>query len=1051
MTNFIRQFMSSIDLRHNSVKSIATCLMLVFTVMGLNAQTVTGTVISDKDGSGLLGASVLEKGTTNGTITDMDGNFSLTVSRFPAILEVSYLGFSTREFSVSSAQTGINFSLIEGSALDEVVVTAFGMTKTRKALPYSVTQIEGSKIQEVRTANVGNALTGKIAGVNVSPPSSGAGGSTRVVIRGGSSLGGNDQPLYVINGVPMESGNFGNAGMWGGNDAGDGLSAINPDDIESLSVLKGNTAAALYGSRASNGVILITTKTGTARKGMGIQFNSNITTDRAIDRTNFQREYGQGLDGLKPTSQMDALDNSSLAWGAKFDNSNVVQFDGVQRPYSNLGQSINDFYQTGATYNNSLAFSGGNESANYRFALSDLTNSDVMPNASFKRQTANINVGSKMKKLTLNFTTQYTYQNVENRPRLSDSPGNANFAVTTKAANIPYSIIEGATDKKGALADGTELRFQGNVFATNPYWAAYQFNRNDITNRILGNTSVKYDFSKWFYVMGRLGTDFTNRDNSSYAAYGTAFKPRGDFDESFQNVRQDNFDLFLGGEKQFGNISLDYLFGGTRTRTYAESKGGGGNNLVVPFVHSVRNLEAASVNYGYSAIGINSVFGSVNAGYNNWIYLNLTARQDQFSTLPIANNSILYPSVGVSAILSEAMTLPSIFSFAKVRASWAQTGGGAPNPYALSVNYGLTGQGHGGANLAQINNSNIPNQDIKPFTSTEFEVGADLRFLKNRLGVDVALYNRKTTNDILNASISATSGFGATLVNLGELTNKGIELLISGTIYKTNDFSWDASLNYANNISNAVNLGQNAKGEPVTIINLDESRVRQGERVRHILGERLGTIVGWKHKTNAAGIKMYDENGYPLRSDAVEILGEGRQPISAGLSNTISYKNLSMSFLIDMRHGGVMFSGTNWLAQRWGLSQNTLEGREGGLKVSGVARDGVTPLNLTVPVANLDNYWSRVSDITEYNTFSASYGKLREFSLGFKVPASKLGKTPFEALSVSVVGRNLALLWSNIPNIDPESAYSAGGGSQGLEFFAMPLTRNIGINLQANF
>ncbi len=1051
MTKLLRQIKANKVFGFTNTKTFVSCLMLMLAGLSINAQMVSGTITSEKDGTPLIGASVLEKGTSNGTITDVDGNFSIKLSKTPGVLEVSYIGFTTRDIDVAGAQEGLTVALTEGTALEEVVVTAFGMNRQKKALPFSVTQLGGEKFQEVRTANVGNALTGKIAGVNVAPPASGAAGSTRVVIRGGSSLGGNDQPLYVINGVPMESGSFGQAGLWGGNDSGDGLASINPDDIESMSVLKGNTAAALYGAKAANGVILITTKTGKARKGMGIQFNSNITTDKAIDRTNFQREYGQGIDGKKPTNQMEALDNSSIAFGAKFDGSQVVQFDGVQRPYTNLGETINDFYRTGATYNNSLAFSGGNETGNYRFAVSDLSNSDIIPNASFRRHTANLNINSQLKKLTLNLTTQYTYQNAKNRPRLSDSPGNANFTAVTKAANIPFSLIKGETAKLGALPDGTELRYQGNTFATNPYWAAYQFYRSDISNRILGNASAKYDLTSWLYVMGRVGTDLTNRDNASTEAYGTAYKPRGDYNESFQNVRQDNFDLFVGGEKKFGNISFDYLLGGTRSRTTAETKGGGGNNLVVPFVHSITNLEAATVNYSYSALGTNSIFGSANIGYNSWLFLNLTGRQDQFSTLAPDKNTLFYPSAGVSAILSDAVTLPSIFSFAKVRASWAQVGGGAPNPYALGLTYGLVGTGHDGANLAQISNGSIPNQNLSPYTSSEFEIGTDLRLLDNRIGLDIAYYSRKTTDDILAAGISATSGFGSTLINVGELTNKGVEILLTGSIIRQSDFSWDASLNFANNISNAVNLGKNAKGENIQFLNLEESRVRQGERVRHIVGQPLGTIVGWKHKTNAQGVKMYTEDGYPIRSDAVEVLGTGIHPISAGLSNTFKYKGVTLSFLIDMRSGGKIFSGTNWLAYRWGLHQETLTGRDGTFKVSGVLKDGTTPINVTIPADKMDNYFENFSNITENLTYDASYGKLRELSLGYTIPSKMLSKTPFESLSFSIVGRNLALLWSNVPNIDPESAYNSSGAAQGLEFFAMPLTRNFGINLQANF
>lgn len=1037
------------------LKLLRLFTLLVMSVSAFAQDVLVKGKVTEEDGSLLYGVNVTVKGTNKGTVTNDKGEYGISVPRGTTLV-FSYIGFVTKEVVVNSSSMDVKLQASE-NVMNEVVVTAFGMSREKKALPYSVSQVDGKKFQEVRTANLGNALSGKVAGVVVSPPATGAGGSSRVIIRGGSSLGGNDQPLYVVNGVPVESGNFGQAGMWGGNDQGDGLAMMNPDDIENISVLKGNTAAALYGARAANGVIMITTKSGKARKGIGVSYNSNFTTDRAYDLTDFQYAYGPGVNGSKFTNQNEALDQATSIWGPKYDGSNVIQFDGQQRPYSYTGETMNDFYRRGSTWNNSLAFSGGNESGNYRLAFSDLRNSDIMPNASFKRQTANLNVNSQLKKLKVMLSAQYTMQDATNRPRLSDSPGNANFSVMAMPPTIPYSVIKGTTGKNGALPDGTELRYQGNVFQTNPYWAAYQFYRKDITNRLVANTSLRYDLTDWLYVMGRVGTDFTARDEARTEAYGTAYKPLGDYNEIFQKVRQDNYELFIGGEKRFGKIFLDYLVGGSQLRVESKTKGVGGNDLVVPFFHSINNVRAPGRIFGYSQLGTNSVFGSVNLGYDNWLFLNLTGRQDQFSTLSADNNTLFYPSMGVSAVLSDVLKMPTAVTFAKVRASWAQVGGGGPDPYALNVTYGLLGNPHGSANLGQINNGSIPNPNLSPYTSSEFEVGADLRFLNNRLGLDVAIYNRKTTNDILNAGISATSGFGSTSVNIGELTNKGIELLLNAVIIEKNGFKWDASVNFSRNISKAVNLGANARGEAIQFLNLEESRVRGGERVRHVLGEQLGMIIGWKHRTNAQGQKFYDANGYPVRSAAPEIIGMGRHPIAAGFNNNLRYKNLSLSFLIDFRQGGSIFSGTNWWAYRSGLHQETLAGREGDLKVSGVLFDQATnketdtPINVTIPKDRIDDYWAAYSNITENIVYNASYAKLRELSIGYTLPKKFLGKTPFESASISVVGRNLALLWSKVPNIDPESGYTVASGAQGLEFFAMPQTRSLGVNLSLNF
>ncbi len=1036
-------------LRENARIYVSMALVLLY--VGVSAQTISGTVKSSKDGEVVLGATILEKGTTNGVVSDLDGNFSLKVTKLPTTLVFTYVGYNSTEILVQEATNNLIVEMAEGVITDEVVVTALGMAREKRALAYSVQQISGSAVQEVRTANVGNALTGKIAGVNVAAPATGAGGSTRVVIRGGSSLGGNDQPLYVVNGVPIETSNFGQAGMWGGNDSGDGLTGINPDDIENISVLKGATASALYGARAANGVVLVTTKSGTVRKGIGIQFNSNMTMDRAIDQTDFQTVYGQGIEGRKFASQDEALNSSSLAWGGKYDGSQTIQFDGVNRPYSNLGEGINGFYRNASTLNNSLAFSGGNETGTYRLAVSDLRNKDIMPNASFNRQTVALNVNSKLNKLTLIASANYAYQDATNRPRLSDSPGNANFAVTMKPREIPFSLIRGEGDKFGAKPDLTELRFQGNTFQTNPYWAAYQFYRRDISNRLFGNVSAKYDLTDWLYVMGRIGTDFTNRDQASSEAYGTAYKPRGDYNESYINRREDNMEIMIGGEKSFDKVTVDYILGGNRMVNTNKTKGTGGNDLVVPFFHSVNNVQAPGRIFGYGAFGINSVYGSVNVGYDRWLYLNVTTRRDQFSTLSADNNTLIYPSLGLSAVLSDVIKMPSFISFAKLRGSWAQVGGGAPEPYALNVQYGLLSAPHGSANAGQINNGSIPNPSLSPYTATEFEVGGDFRFFKNRVGLDFAVYQRKTTNDILSAGISATSGFGSTQVNVGELANRGFEIMFTVSPIKKADFSWDVTVNYSRNISEAINLGANSKGEQIQFLNYNESRVRQGERIRHIVGEQLGAIVGWTQARDANGNKVYTNDGMPVRSaNANTILGFGRQPVAAGLINNFTYKSFNLSFLIDARHGGAIFSGTNWLAHRWGFHQNTLEGREGGLKVSGVNAEGA-PVNVTIPVNRLQTYWERYSDITENLVQDASFGKLRELAIGFRLPSSVVSKTPFQSATLQIVGRNLALLWSSVDNIDPESAFSANGADQGLEFFAMPQTRNIGINLAIGF
>ncbi len=1040
--------------------SIAFALVLVLSIAS-SAQSqqrvLRGKVTASTDGLAMPGVTILDKSNQTGTTTNVDGEYSISVTD-QSVLVFSFIGFSSKEIAVGN-QSELNVVLDEeANELSEVVVTSFGMQRDQKSLGYSVTQLGGDRFTESRAINVGNALTGKVAGVNVTPPSTGSAGSTRVVIRGGSSLTGADQPLYVVNGVPIESGNLGSAGMWGGNDAGDGLAAINADDIESISVLKGNTAAALYGARAANGVILITTKSGTSRAGIGVSFNSNFTVENVVDRTNFQRVYGAGRDGSKSTTQQEALDDAINGWGAKWDGSNVIQFDGQQRPYSYLGEGLDDFYRQGYTWNNSVALFGGSDKTTYRFSYSNLKNEDVLPNSGFDRNVANINVNSRQGKFTLAVVGQYSNQQALNRPRLSDSPGNANFSMVVKPGHYPLDVIKGDPNKLGALADGTELRYQGNVFQTNPYWAAYQFRREDVTDRIMGNMSLKYDITDWLYVQGRFGTDFQIIDSYSYEAYGTAYKPRGDYNTGARTIRENNADVLVGFDKTFGDFDVDGFVGGNLMRRTLENKTGGGNDLVVPFFHSVTNVAAPTFGYGFSEYGINSYFGAANVGYKNMIFLNLTGRQDQFSTLSPENSKLFYPSVGLSAVVSDMFSLPQFITFAKVRGSYATVGGGAPDPYALNLTYGLVGAGHLGASLGQINNGSIPNSNLGPYTSDEFEIGADLRFFENRLGLDVAYYNRRTSDDILNTGISATSGFNTTTINIGELENKGVEILLNITPIQSSNFKWDLSFNYAHNISKVLSLGTNAAGDPIQFINLDESRVRR-ERIRHIVGQPLGMIAGFKHQT-VDGQKVYTVDGYPVATAGYETIAEGRHPISGGLTNNLSYKNFKLMFLIDFRSGGSIMSGTDYFAYQLGLHEQTLVGRNGDLTVTGVTKQGdnYVPGTWTIPANSadptqykLDQYYQNYSNITEYVVYDASFAKLREFSFGYTFPRTMIEKTPFQNLSLSLVGRNLALLWSDTPNIDPEAAYTVSGNSQGLEFFSVPANRSFGFNLSATF
>lgn len=1025
-------------------------LLSMFISVGTFAQrTVTGTVVS-AEGEPLIGANVLEVGTTNGVVTDIEGNFSMTVAD-DASLEFSYTGFETQVIALGASNV-INCTLEEGIALGEVVVTALGIEREKKALGYSVTEVEGEDFTEARELNIANALTGKIAGVNVSNIASGPAGSSRVIIRGNSSLTGNNQPLYVVDGIPIDNQNLGSAGMWGGADGGDGTSSINPDDIETISVLKGNTAAALYGSRASNGVILITTKGGSNRKGIGVDVSTNYTFENIIDTYDFQTQYGSGNRGAKPTTVAEALDFNLSAWGDQLDGSSVIQWDGVSRPYSAVGNNLDAYYQTGSTWTNTMSLYGGNEDYNFRFGITNLQNDGIVPNSGVDRNTFTSKISGRFfDRLTATMSGSYSVEDVQNRPRLSDAPGNANYIVANLPPNIDVTNMIGPNGN-GTNEDGVELETDGSIFVQNPYFAAYRFEGSDTRNRLIGNVTLKYDFTDWLYLQGRIGVDQYTSRRRTLTPYGTGYSPLGSLSEVERRFTEVNKDFILGVDKKFGTFGLNAFVGGNQMDQMRETIGGGGSQFSIPFLETLSNLANQSITYGISEKAINSVFGSIELSYNDYLYLTATARQDWFSALSNItrtdeDNSVFYPSAGVSFVFSDAIQMPDWLSFGKIRGSWAQVGGDT-DPYRLALTYGLTGQGHLGNPIGRIAQNQIPNAFLQPYTNTETEIGFDVRLFNNRVGIDFAYYNRKTTEDILAASVSQTTGYNSRVVNVGEQTNKGFELLVSATAVRTPNFTWDVSVNLAKNNSNIDQLldpdnDDKAGTNEAENLRVAEARSRNAY-IHHIEGFPYSAIMGFEYARDDAGNILLDDNGLPMQGD-FGVLGIGVHDLTGGILNTLTYKDLSLSFLLDIKSGGDIYSGTNRTAYGAGLHQNTLEGRETGT-ITLPDGSGTTQLD----PADVQDYWGRLTGITEEFVYDASFIKLRQLTLTYRLPKSLIQNSPFSGISVSFVGRNLALLSSKVDNIDPEATYNNGNG-QGLEWFGVPQTRTFGFDLNVSF
>ncbi len=1058
-------------------------------------RTVTGTV---KDGAGtaMPGVNVIVKGTSVGTTSDVGGKYVISMPDGSTVLVFSFIGYASQEVEVGT-RSSIDVALAEDvQQLNEVVVTALGVERSTKALGYSVSEVSGSKFTEARENNLGSSLVGRIAGVNVSKASSGPAGSTRIVIRGNKSLAGSNQPLYVVDGIPMDNSGFGQAGLWGGHDEGDGLTSINPDDIESITVLKGANASALYGSRGGNGVINITTKKGSKRKGIGIEFNSNYVVEKLYDQSELQTKYGAGNyvdstpDGLvngvatKPGTAIQGFNWGNIAWGPALDGSSVPQFDGVSRPYDYVGNNFEKFFETGQSWTNSLSLSGGGENQSFRFSLSDLRSTSIVPNSGFDRTNLSFNVNSKFgKKLTLNAKIMYSHEDAKNRPQLSDSPNNAIHSLWRTPPSVDVGTYYGESSKPGAIpsyitdpalllayGQGGAAKFAGqewlrapNNWDQNPYWATHVVQDSDIRDRFISSAQLRYDILDWLYVSGRIGMDWYTRRDTGLTPEGTGHNLAGNRTEGEDRVREINMDWMLGINKTFGDFNVNAFVGGNKMTRSSERISANGNGFSVQFFDAINNAATRNYGYGFSESGINSLFASAEVSYKNYLFLTATTRTDWFSVLnPDVENKVNYPSIGGSWVVSETFKgLPSFISFAKVRASWAQSGIVTINPYDVNNTYSLNGNTHLGYKMATFslaggNNGTAPNTAIKPAISTELELGFDVRFFDNRLGLDFTYYDQKTDDDIVRATISRASGFGGSYFNVGQISNNGVEVLLTGTPVR-GKLTWDISLNFAKNNNNVDYIG-----EGVTELVQEEPRTRN-VFIKHMVGQPFGTITGRVQQRTPDGTPIFNADGTPLASSTYVPIGSGVPNFTGGVNNTFNFKGITLDFLIDFKSGGDIFSGSNDRLTQWGMSEQSLIGRDGEtpLHINGVVNTGTaeapvyTPVDRDLTPHEANVYWNRVGgESTAISTmfmYDASFVKLRQLTLGYTFPRTWFTKTPIQNLTLSAVGRNLWVIHKNIDNVDPESTYSSNAGAQGLEYFAMPATRTYGFNLRVTF
>ena len=997
-------------------------------------RTITGTVTDSQTKDALTGVSVGVKGTTVLVQTDKNGSYSISAGS-TATLIFSYVGSKTEEIGVGN-QTVINIELHASTdQLTDVVVTALGIKREKRSLGYSVTTVAGSTLTEARETNFVNNLEGKVAGVNVSNVATGPGGSANVVIRGVSDITGSNQPLYVIDGIPMQNSTYRQTdvgGGYGGADGGDGTININPDDIETISVLKGAAASALYGYRGSKGVILITTKSGKNAKGTGVELNSNYVIQNVIDNTDWQNTYGQGSAGNKPVDGSDAFETGLSSWGAKLDGSQVFQFDGVQRPYTAVSGNIGRFYKNGAAATNTLSFSKSlGADGSIRFSASDLDNTSLIPNAGFQQQSFSLSVNYKLDKhLDLQLKGQYINAYTHNRPSVSDAPGSVNFATLFLPPNINI-----ATLAPGYKADGSENQFLDDAYTTNPYFAAYKFINNTRRNRFIGSADLKYSFDNGLYLELRAGEDYFADRNTNVTPNGTAYQLDGFMQEENIQSTELNVDAIMGKEFKIAkDFKLSALVGVNSRKAVVDQIDAQGNTFQTPYLYTIGNLASPTEYTSNPVVENKSVYGQFDFSFKNYLYLSATGRNDWYSTLAPGKTNYFYPSVSGSFVFSELIHVPKM-DMGKIRVGYADVGGEADAPYQTLLGYNNIGNlnGYPIGNIA--NGGTVPNAALEPSSAKEFEVGADLTFFSGRLHLDAAYYDKKESREVIPAVTSGTSGYNAVLLNSGTIQNKGIELLLSGVLVKAKNFSWTETLNLTYNDNKVLSLSTGSTNYPLGYSRAGEDEGIGVAYMSQALGKSAYQIfVADPERDDKGNIVIDPLSGAPAAGTNYVDVGSGVDPWSTGINSEFRYKHFILSFLVDGKFGAKIFSGTNYYAYQFGLSRLTLPGRD-----QKYGTDQIYP----------QDYYSRVSNANPaIFIYDASFIKFRQIILGYSFPPAMF-RNKIQGITLSFVARNVFTISKHTPGIDPESNYS--NGPQGIEQAGVPYTRTFGLNLNVKF
>ena len=1006
-------------------------------------------VVIDATGEPVIGASVVVKGKTGaGTVTDIDGNFTLKNVKKGETLRITSLGMTPVEVVYNGSNVKVTLK-DDSKALDEVVVTALGIKRERKSLGYAIQDVKGDAILNSHENNVANALTGKIAGVQITRSSNGPGGSSKIQLRGNNSVTGLNQPLIVVDGVPMD--NFtgaDNNDYWNPSaDMGNGLSDINPEDIESMSVLKGASAAALYGSRAGNGVILITTKSGRQTKGLGITVTGTVSAESVFMKPDMQTTYGQGTQGVYNST-------SGLSWGPRIEGQEYVRWDG-QKVKMQSYDNLDNYYGTGTELQENVTLSQQYGKTSIYASMTNMNNKSMTPGAKLNRTNLmlrGVTSFGKNDAWTFDGKVQYIRNKANNRPVSGNNNNNSALGLYTFPTTLDIRDFENCIDENNEMV-------WWNKDGNNPYWMSKYSLSDDSRDRFLMNASLKYKVLSWLTAEIKAGTDMYTLE-ATRRVYSGNSNVTTLYEQNINHFYENNFSYLLTATKDniFDKFGGTVTFGGNLMATKKTGMKGLASKLVIPNKFSLNNGEnKADISETYTQKKINSLYGTVGINYDGWAFLDATFRNDWSSALSKENRSFFYPSVSASWLFGEMFNkigkkMPSWFSFGKIRASYAEVGNDM-DPYQLYNLYSTSPDSHGGITASSSNtlyNKNVKNELIK-----SYEVGVELKFLNNRLGLDFAWYKSNATNQLMNLPVNSLSGYNYKKINAGDIQNTGVELMAYATPIRTKDFEWTINYNISHNNNTIKDLYDGV--DRYQLGGYDNIRIYaiKGGKYGEIWGTKFLRVEDGQYK----GQLLLTSDGLPQATSEMEKIGDQQATCNMGLTNSVSYKGWNLSFQIDARIGGEIFSGTNAMMQRSGTAAATAPGgkRVDDMVVAGVYKDANGNYVQNTNKVTTQQYWNAVAGtgnmgIGEANIYSASNIRLRNVSLGYNVPSSILAKTNFiQSLKAGFTVTNVFMIHSNMNGIDPESVFATSTNATGFEYAGIPTTRSFVFNVSIGF